>query len=421
MNKERLAKIYNWAHLNLVGTILPWWCSEFIMDKETGGYYGVVTLDGERNYSQPRNLTLLGRMLFVFSSAYRYLKGRIYLDRANYAFEDLKNHFYDKEFGGAFVNLDVDGTPLSDTKPNYCEAFFIMGLAEYYHATGNKDALHMCLEAFELMETRTKVAPGIYHATLYRDWSPKLGFDNGRGNASFALPDDAIMYPHHLCQAYYRLYQATHDNRIAKALKELVVIMLHEMYDEAHHSFITLVTKDMKRLGSSVSYGHDCELSYLLINIVNELKLDDIRERTYQVVSEVLRNVMNNAFDLNGCLYNSANLETGETGNVHVWWAASEAVSAMLCGYDITGEERFLTACEKQIAFIEKYFVNRETGDWYNNIYSDETGGHLSDGQHGMDKLNPGKCPFHNGQMCLEVMRETGKMLGIANEAFNVK
>ena len=67
------------------------------MDKETGGYYGVVTLDGERNYSQPRNLTLLGRMLFVFSSAYRYLKGRIYLDRANYAFEDLKNHFYDKE------------------------------------------------------------------------------------------------------------------------------------------------------------------------------------------------------------------------------------------------------------------------------------------------------------------------------------
>ena len=71
-----------------------------------------------------------------------------------------------------------------------------------------------------------------------------------------------------------------------------------------------------------------------------------------------------------------------------------------------------MEACEKQIDFIEKYFVNRETGDWYNNIRSDETGGHLSDGQHGMDKLNPGKCPFHNGQMCLEVMRRADKMLG---------
>ncbi|MGI5964143.1 MAG: AGE family epimerase/isomerase [Lawsonibacter sp.] len=412
MDKERLEKICTWAHLDLVGTILPWWCSEYIMDRSTGGYYGVVTLDGDRNYSEPRNLTLLGRMLFVFSSSYRYLNGRIYLDRANYAFEEMKNHFYDKEFGGAFVLLDADGTILSDTKPNYCEAFFIMGLAEYYHATGNEEALKMCLEACELMETHAKIAPGIYHATLHRDWSPKPGFDNGRKNSSFSLPDDAIMYPHHLCQAYFRLYQATHNCTIAKVLKELVEIMIHQMYDEENHSFITLVTKDMKRFGNSISYGHDCELSYLLINIVDELELEDIKERAYQVVSQVLENIVERAFDPNGCLYNGANLDTGETGNVHVWWAVSEAVSAMLCGYDITGKTKFLDACEKQINFIEKYFVNRETGDWYNNIRSDETGGHLSDGQHGMDKLNPGKCPFHNGQMCLEVIRRIDKMLG---------
>lgn len=411
MNKERLEKLRTWAHLDLVGTILPWWCSEYIMDRENGGYYGVVTLDGKRNYSEPRNLTLLGRMLFVFSASYRRFKGRIYLDRADYAFEEMKRHFYDKKFEGAFVSVDAGGNVLSDTKPNYCEAFFIMGLAEYYHATGNKEALNMCWKAYELMEAHAKVAPGIYRATLHRDWTPKSGFDNGRRNSSYSLPDDAIMYPHHLCQAYYRLYQATQDSGIARVLKELVEIMIHEMYDAEHHSFMTLVTKDMKRFGNSVSYGHDCELSYLLINIVDELGLDDIKERTYQVVSEVLENVVEHGFDLNGCLYNGVNLATGETGNVHVWWAVSEAVSAMLCGYDLTGKSKFIDACEKQIEFIEKYFVNRETGDWYNNIRSDETGGHLSDGQHGTDKLNPGKCPFHNGQMCLEVMRRVDKML----------
>ena len=414
MDVERLKKSRTWANLNLTGTILPWWCSEYIMDRENGGYYGVVTLDGERGYSEPRNLTLLGRMLFVFSSSYRHLKGRLYLDRADYAFKEMKEHFYDKEFGGAFVSVDADGTVLSDTKPNYCEAFYIMGLAEYYHATGSKEALEMCLEACELMEANARVAPGIYHATLHRDWSPKPGFDNGRRNSSYSLPDDAIMYPHHLCQAYYRLYQATHDNKIAGILKEMVKIMIYRMYDDKHHNFITLAAKDMKRLGNSVSYGHDCELSYLFINIVDELKLDDIRDRTYTVVSEVLENVVENAFDSNGCMYNGATLDTGEIGSVHVWWAVSEAVSAMLCGYDITGDIKFLDACERQIDFIEKYFVNRETGDWYNNIRSDETGGHLSDGQHGMDKLNPGKCPFHNGQMCLEVMKRVDKMLGKA-------
>lgn len=418
MNKQRLEKIRAWAQFDLTGVILPWWCSEYIMDRENGGYYGVVTLEGERNYSEPRNLTLLGRMLFVFSASYRKLRGRIYLDRADYAFQEMKRHFYDKEFGGAFVSVGADGTVLSDTKPNYCEAFFIMGLAEYYHATGSEEALKMCMEAFRLMEAHARIRPGVYHATLYRDWSPKPGFDNGRRNSSISLPDDAIMYPHHLCQAYYRLWRATHDDEIAKVLKELVEILIHEMYDEEHHSFLTLVTKDMQRFGNSVSYGHDCELSYLLVNIVDELKLEDIRERTCQVVSEVLENVVENAFDLNGCLYNGVNLSTGETGDVHVWWAVSEAVSAMLCGYDMTGRVKFLDACEKQIGFIEKYFINRESGDWYNNIRSDKTGGHLSDGQHGMDKLNPGKCPFHNGQMCLEVMRRTDKMLGKRQEAF---
>ncbi len=412
MNKERIEKIRAWAHLDLVGCILPWWCSDYIMDREQGGYYGVVTLDGERNYSEPRNLTLLGRMLYVFSASYRQFQGRIYLDRADYAFEELKKHFYDKEFGGAFVSVDADGTVLSDVKPNYCEAFYIMGLAEYYHATGNEEALKMCMEAFDLMEANAKVSPGIYHATLHRDWTPKPGFDNGRKNVSVSLPDDAIMYPHHLCQAYFRLYQATHNEKLVTPLKELVEILLHELYDEEHHSFVTLVTKDMKRIGNSVSYGHDCELSYLIINIVDELQFSDIREKAYKVVTDVLTQVVENAFDPNGCMYNGASFEAGPTGRVHVWWAMAEAVSAMLCGYDITGEERFLDACEKQIDFIEKWFVNRETGDWYNNILSDETGGHLSDGQHGFDKLNPGKCPFHNGQMCLEVMKRSDRLLG---------
>ena len=57
------------------------------------------------------------------------------------------------------MSVDADGTVLSDTKPVYCEAFFIMGLAEYYHATGSEEALEMCLKACELMETHAKITP----------------------------------------------------------------------------------------------------------------------------------------------------------------------------------------------------------------------------------------------------------------------
>ena len=88
----------------------------------------------------------------------------------------------------------------------------------------------------------------------------------------------------------------------------------------------------------------------------------------------------------------------------------AEAVTAMLCGYELTGDEKFLDACEKQADYIEKYFVNREHGDWYNNIVVDETGLHILYGMHGFDKLNGGKCPFHNSQMCFEVMERVNRM-----------
>ena len=148
-----------------------------------------------------------------------------------------------------------------------------------------------------------------------------------------------------------------------------------------------------------------------MINAADELADEALRGKAYEVVKEVLGDIVDKAFDPNGCMYNGIDLVTGQTSPVHVWWAAAEAVSAMLCGYDLTGEEKYLTACERQIAFIDKWFVNRETGDWYNNILSDGTGGHVCDGQHGFDKLNLGKCPFHNGQMCLETMRRVESML----------
>ena len=61
--------------------------------------------------------------------------------------------------------------------------------------------------------------------------------------------------------------------------------------------------------------------------------------------------------------------------------------------------------------YIEKYFVDRIHGDWHNNVIVDETGLHIVDGMHGFDKLNGGKCPFHNSQMCFEVMERTARLL----------
>ena len=410
MDNKRLERLGQWARNNVEHCILPFWTSDYIVDRENGGFYGRVTLDMQLDNSEPRSLVLAGRMTYTFSEAYRVLGDERCLQKAKYAFEDMVARFYDAQFGGAFTSTNAAGEVLGDNKPNYCEAFFLMGCAAWYRASGDERGKRLALETFELMETKVKLGPGRYHANMTRDWQPAEGMGFGKGKGP-AFPEGAVMFPHHLCQAYVQLFRATGDERVRAALREMGEFIADALYDPEHHNLKTIVGKNGERIGTHQSFGHDCEISYLAITVARLAGGGELLERLEHIMTDVLRNVLEHDFDPYGSLYNGGDLNSSERDPVHVWWAQAEAVTAMLQGYELTGEERFLAACERQADFIETYFVNREHGDWYSNILVDETGGHIVDGMHGFDKLNGGKCPFHNSQMCFEVMERTGRLM----------
>lgn len=414
MEKQRLVRLGQWARQNLTECILPFWTSDFLLDRENGGFYGRITLDMKIDNTEPRSLTLAGRMLYAFSTAYRTLGGELYRSRAEYAYRDLVSRYYDRANGGAFAYVDAAGHPLTDDKPTYCEAFFLMGCAAYYYATRDEEALALARETFDRMESKVRLGPGCYRANMTRDWQPAEGMGMGpkKGGGGFSLPEGTLVFPHHLCQAYVQLYKATGDEAVGRALGEMVDYVCTALYDPEYRCFKTMVLADGSRIGTRQSCGHDCELSYLLQNAARILQRSDLQDKVSEVCRPVLTQVLEHDYDPWGSLYNDVDLATGEHTPSHVWWAQAESVTAMLYGYELTGDERFLTACEKQADYIEKYFVNRENGDWYNNIIVDDTGRHIVDGMHGFDKLNGGKCPFHNSQMCFEVMERTARMCG---------
>ncbi len=416
--KERLLTLQNWAHDQLTDVIMPWWASDYIMDHENGGMYGNVSINLLRSNDEPRGLTLTGRYVYALSTMYRKFGGQVYLDKATYMFRDMVDRFYDKEFGGAFTTVSAKGEVLTTDKPNYCEAFFIMGCAAYYHATGSEEALKLAMELFNLMETKAKIAPGAYSGNMTRDWQKAEGMGFGRPKRGLKenaprmqRPKDAIMFAHHLCQAYLRLFQATGDEKVGAALREMVELMMDKLYDPEYHNFCTAVDGQGKRLGTNQSFGHDCEISYLMVNAAEAVGDKALNEKVRRITADVCTYAMEHDFDPWGALYNGGDLLSDKRSNVHVWWAEAEGVSSMLVGYYLTKDERFLDACEKQADIIEKYFVNREHGDWYNNVLIDEEGGRVVDGMHGWDKVNTGKCPFHNSQMCFEVMERVDKLL----------
>ena len=405
---DRLLDIKNRAFKNATESIFPFWTSEYILDNENGGFYGKITKDMEIVKDEPRALVLIGRMTYAFSNAYMTFGSPIYLDRAKRAFDYMMKYFYDPVYGGAYSTVSYKGEVLDDDKPIYGEAFLLMGSAAYYHATKDAEAYRVAMETFNIMEEKVKTGPAVYRNGFTRDWSKPAAMK--MGGRVMKMPD-GVMFQHHLCQAYDQLYRATGDAKVGKAVRELAEYVINTLYDPQRECFKSFMDFNGNRMGARQSFGHDCEIGYLAMDIAELTGDAALIAQMKEVCSKVLRHVLENDFDSYGSLYNGGDLDTGEKEKSHVWWAQAEAVTAMVCGYQLTGDEKFLDACEGQLTYIEKYFVNTKDGDWYNNIVVDEDGWRIVDGSHGFDKLNSGKCPFHNSHMCFDVIKRVDKLL----------
>ena len=414
MDKGRIYAIRDRAYRNLTECILPFWTSDFILDEENGGFVGLVTLNMEKDPKADRALVLTGRMVFALSKSYILTKNPLCLDRAKRAFYYLVDHFYDKEYGLAYSTVNYKGEPVSTDKPLYGEAFFVMACGSYYEASGDPLAKELGLAAFKLIEEKYKVGPAAYSNGFVRDFSAPADMFGGRRprGGGFSMPEGTVMFQHHLCQSYEHLYRATRDPEVGKALLQFAEYIPNMLYDAKYHCFKSILDKDGNRIGLRQSFGHDAEISYLAMDIAELVGDEALIAKTKAVVSDVCLTLLERDFDQYGALINSYDFETGQHDEIRTWWVEAEAGTSLMCGYQLTGDDRFLTAEEKLQTYIENYFVNKANGDWYNNVIVDDAGGRVVDGMHGFDKLNPGKCPFHNTHMCLELVRRCNLLVG---------
>ena len=70
--------------------------------------------------------------------------------------------------------------------------------------------------------------------------------------------------------------------------------------------------------------------------------------------------------------------------------------------YQLTGKVHFLEKSENTWAFIKKYLIDRDKGEWYGGVNADHT---ISS----KDKVTFWKCPYHNGRACMEIWNRLGK------------
>src|SRR5690606_23897028 len=90
----------------------------------------------------------------------------------------------------------------------------------------------------------------------------------------------------------------------------------------------------------------------------------------------------------------------GKVDTTRIWWVQAEGVVGFLNAYQKTKDEVYLDATVSLWNYIKTYVIDRREGsEWYWAV--NDRGKPVQ----GKPIVEPWKCPYHNGRMCMEVLR----------------
>ncbi len=377
--------------------ILPFWSTRMV-DNERGGFYGRIDGHNTLHPDAPKGAVLNARILWSFAAAARVLHNTPYRILAARAYDYLMQRFIDREHGGVYWSLHADGTPLDTKKQTYAIAFAIYGLAEYYRATQDSEALNAAIRLFEDLEThafqsymvKDQMVNG-YVEALTRDWQPiaDMRLSEQDENGAFTMNTHL-----HVLEAYTNLYRVYKDPRVAQQLRVLIDIFVNRLYNPETGHLDLFFDDEWKPLSGNpspvthhlYSPGHDIEAAWLLHEALEVLGDPILLQETLPVCQQLA--------------------QAAEDGilNESQWWCYAEAVVGYIDQWKLNQKDLPVEAAinlemaEAAWDYIQSHLIDREHGEFYWAILPDGTPDRDN------DKAGFWKCPYHNSRMCFELI-----------------
>lgn len=385
---------------NLQDNILPYWMHKMV--DPDGGFYGRRDGNDIIDAESPKGAILNARILWSFSAAYRVLGRTEYLVMAQRAKREIIDRFYDKEYGGLYWSLDSKGNPLDTKKQFYAMGFGIYGLSELARATGDAEAKEYAIRLFHDIEqhSRDRVNNGYIEAKQC-DWSPiaDMRLSDKDWNASKTMNTHL-----HIIEPYTNLLRiltpADSDySRVREATINLLNLFLDKFMQSNGHLGL-FFDDEWIRQDRIISYGHDIEASWLMLETAQVLGDEAMLERTLKATKHIAEAALEGRCVDGSMVYERHG--NGTYDNDKHWWVQAETVIGQLylaCYH----------ACPEQMArayqtwrYIADNLVDNAGGEWVWSRQGKEI--NRKD-----DKAGFWKCPYHNTRMCLEVYERLSK------------
>ncbi len=378
--------------------ILSYWSNT--IDHKNGGFLGRITGNEEVITGADKGAILNARILWTFSSAYRLIGNKKYLDLATRAKDYLLKYFYDNKYGGIYWSVSSLGEPVDTKKQIYALGFAIYGLSEYYRCCEDEDALRYACEIYSVIEQYSfdRVKNGYFEA-FTRDWQPIGDMRLSEKDAN----ESKTMNTHlHILEAYTNLYRVWKDVNLKGQLKNLIEIFLDKIINKDTYHLDLFFDDDWNTNYSICSYGHDIEASWLIEEAAVVLADSNLLKRVRAVVPLIVKASEEGYSAESGVIYEKDN-KTGHTDGDRHWWVQAEA---MVGFYNLYETDKKIDTLQKSISvydFIKGNMIDSVNGEWFWSIKADNTINRVD------DKAGFWKCPYHNGRMCMEIIKRLEK------------
>jgi len=375
--------------------ILSFWLTQSF-DHRQGGFIGKMDNQGLVDYTAPKGLVLNARILWTFSAAYAHTQDPMCLAAAQRAFGVLSTQFYDPEHGGYYWSINPEGSALSMRKQIYGQAFVLYALAEYHR-----------IVAVETQEIVLAQAQAVFNwIETYSYDKQDLGYWEAVARDGTALEDLRLsvrdrndpktMNTHlHVLEAYANFYRIWPDPYLRQQLKGLIDLFLDKIIHPQSHHLICFFDAQWQPSPGSISYGHDIETAWLLLEAaeIAQYRVEAARQMAVHVARAAAE-----GFDpeLGALRYEEHLAETQ-------WWVEAEAVVGFLNAWELTQEETFLEKALVCWTYIKNELKDKKNGEWF---WGMDANGKALEGE---DKIGFWKCPYHNTRACLEVLQRIKK------------
>jgi cellobiose epimerase len=412
-----------------LGSLLQTWYPQ-IMDTIQGGYWTNFEYDWTLSKNQDKMLVTQARGLWTASrAAVVYPENPVYRKAADHGFQFLTEHMWDEENGGFYQYYYTDSSQTVDPsfKLTYGNAFALFALAEYARINKDPAVLGWVRKSFYWLENSAHdpLNKGYFNIILPENIAESgITAQDAIQRAGWGKPEWKDQNTSiHLMEAFTAAYQVLPEEPVRTRLNEMLVLIRDTMVNRSGYlnlyfsnTWEPLSNHDSTReyilmnpYLDHISFGHDIETAYLLVDASRAL-YGNTDKATLTIAKELVDHTLSHGFDKNyyglldkGYVFTPGG-KTEIIDSTKTWWSQAEAWHALaLFSGLFPREPRYQEAFQAMWQYIRNELIDHRYGGWYNN------GLDKNPENRTFQKAHQWKGCYHDGRALFQVLSYTAR------------